>query len=259
MGVLIPKGTSMYSRKRLDALERLVTREVVASTDGSSNNIRMAYVKTGTEISSSLRKFFSAERLISWVQTAGGGVGDLLVLLAGGRQSVETGAQVIRRAHAKDFANNNNVLHPLWVVDFPLLALAEDKKSYQSVHHPFTRPLTEDIPLLDEHPLRTRADAYDLVINGVEVGGGSMRIADVGLQEKILDILGFRQGGYFDFFLDALRYGTPPHGGIALGIDRLCAILTGNTSIRDFIPFPKTTAGRDAMTDAPSALNPQEA
>jgi len=156
---------------------------------------------------------------------------------------------------------NRNTFYPLWVVNFPLLEYDDESKRWHAMHHPFTSPVEEDMHLLAENPGRVRANAYDLVINGVEIGGGSIRIHDRAVQEKMFDVLGFtpeEAKAQFGFLLDAFEYGAPPHGGIAFGFDRLCAMMGGSDSIRDFIAFPKNTSGRDVMIDSPSAASEEQ-
>ena len=247
LGVLIPGGAK-YSRKQWDALQKSL----------SADAVRLAYVKREEEVRSSLLKFFSPDALEAWIREAGGGTGDMLVLLAGAEEAVRGVSARLRQRCARDFeADRKSAFHPLWVIDFPLFKRVGN--SYESVHHPFTKPLDEDMVFFDKGDLlQVRSDAYDLVINGVEVGGGSMRIADADLQQRVFELSAplppqprKEYLSRFRFFHEALQYGTPPHGGIALGIDRLCALLTGSSSIRDFIPFPQTEKS-DLMTDAPS-------
>ncbi len=151
-----------------------------------------------------------------------------------------------------------NNFKPIWIVDFPMFSYDIESNSYHAMHHPFTSPISSDTKLLDSEPIKAKANAYDLVINGVEIGGGSIRIHQRSLQEKVFKILGFSSkeaNDQFGFLLNAFRYGTPPHGGIAFGFDRLCALFAGKESIRDFIAFPKNTSGRDTMIDSPSAID----
>lgn len=254
-GVLVPGGAQKYSRKRLDALEKVVA---------AIGAVRTVYMKMEESPVSSLSRFFSTETLGTWAEKVGAVKGDLLVLLAGTEQDTQQAAIALRSWCKQDIkADEEGGFYPIWVIDFPLFERSENedpqlKHAYQPVHHPFTKPIDEDVARLEDAPLSVRADAYDLVINGVEVGGGSIRIADATLQEKIFDMLGLNKAGYFDFFLHALQYGTPPHGGIAFGIDRLCTLLAQGNSIRDFIPFPKTSAGRDLMTEAPFTISKEE-
>ena len=185
--------------------------------------------------------------------------GDLILMLAGEKNSTYNAIAELRLEMGERLnLRDPSIYKPLWVVNFPLLQWDEESKRFHAMHHPFTSPLEDDIDLLDKDPASVRANAYDLVVNGVEIGGGSIRIYKRELQEKMFNALGFSEKEakeQFGFLLDAFQYGTPPHGGIAFGFDRICALFGGQESIRDFIAFPKNTSGRDVMIDSPSNID----
>ncbi|GGG85296.1 aspartate--tRNA ligase [Parapedobacter pyrenivorans] len=247
------KACAPYTRKQLDALTDYVRRPQI----GASGLVYLRYNEDGS-LKSSVDKFYSAEQLSQWAQAFGAQPGDLLLVMAGDTDKVRKQLNELRLEVASQLGlRDKNTYAPLWVTDFPLLEWDDESGRYHAMHHPFTSPKTEDIPLLDEQPARVRANAYDLVINGTEVGGGSIRIHDRELQSLMFKHLGFtpeEAQKQFGFLLEAFTYGAPPHGGIAFGFDRLAAIFAGLESIRDVIAFPKNNAGRDVMIDSPSLI-----
>ena len=251
-GICAP-GCAIYTRKQLDALSAFVQQPDIGASG-------LVYVKCQSDGSfkSSVDKFFDQPQLAKWATAMQANPGDLLLLMAGTTSRTRSGLAELRLKLGDDLGlRDARQFAPLWVVDFPLLAWEEKTRRYHACHHPFAAPQAADIPLLDQQPEAVRAHAYDLVINGVEIGGGSMRIHQRALQEKLLHLLGFsaqEATTQFGFLLEALEYGAPPHGGIALGLDRLCALLSGEPFIRSFIAFPKNNAGRDVMLNAPAAL-----
>jgi len=242
-----------YSRKQIDELTEWVK-------DPKRGMKGLVYVKWNADgIKSSVDKFFTAEQLQAWMEAAGGKEGDMLLVLAGAQDKTQKALGELRLEMGKRLGLRDKPgYNPLWVVDFPLVEYVEEDGRYYAMHHPFTSPNPEDLHLMDTDPAAIRANAYDLVINGVEIGGGSIRIHDRGVQQKMFDLLGFTKAEaqeQFGFLMNAFEYGAPPHGGIAFGFDRLCAMFGGVESIRDFIAFPKNNAGRDVMIDAPSKVN----
>lgn len=247
-------GCASYSRKDLDKLTDFVKRPQIGAKG-------LVYVKCNEDGSfkSSVDKFFSQEQLAEWAQAAGAEKGDLLLMLAGGmaetrKQLCELRLEMGSRLNLRD----PNTFAPLWVVDFPMMEWDEETQRYYAMHHPFTSPKEEDVDKMDTDLGAVRANAYDMVINGVELGGGSIRIHNKKLQSKVFDALGFsaeEAKAQFGFLMNAFEYGAPPHGGIAFGFDRLCAMFGGQDSIRDYIAFPKNNAGRDLMIDSPSAIS----
>ncbi len=257
VGAICAKGCSAYTRKQLDELTNFVKRPQI----GAKGLVYVRCEQDGT-FKSSVDKFYNNEDLAKWAERCGAETGDLLLLICGDtenarKQLCELRLEMGRKLELMD----KNQFNCLWVVDFPLLEKDEEAGRYFAMHHPFTSPNPEDIHLLDEKPECVRASAYDMVINGVEVGGGSVRIFDSGLQQKIFQTLGFSQEEaekQFGFLIDAFKYGAPPHAGIAFGLDRLVSIFAGLDSIRDCIAFPKNTSGRDMMIDAPSTVNDEQ-
>lgn len=256
VGIAVPQGAK-FTRKEIDALIEWVKRPQVGATG-------MVYVKVeenGT-YKSSVDKFFTQEDLSVWAEKTGAKPGDLICILSGEAHKTRTQLSALRMELGERLGlRNPNEFAPLWVTDFPLLEWDEDSKRYHAMHHPFTSPKPEDIPLLDTHPEKVRANAYDLVLNGNEIGGGSIRIFHPELQSKMFSLLGFspeQAEAQFGFLMNAFKYGAPPHGGIAFGFDRLVAILGGQETIRDFIAFPKNNAGRDVMIDAPAPLEQEQ-
>jgi len=247
------EGCAEYTRKQLDALTDFVKRPQIGAKG-------LVYVKLNTDgsIKSSVDKFYSVEVLQSWADRFEAKAGDLLLVLSGDANATRKQLSELRLEMGNQLGlRQANVFKPLWVTDFPLLEWDEDSKRYYAMHHPFTSPKPEDIALLETDPGKARANAYDMVINGVEIGGGSIRIHDRELQRKMFGILGFTDEeaqNQFGFLMNAFEYGAPPHGGIALGFDRLTAMFAGLDSIRDVIAFPKNNSGRDLMIDAPSRI-----
>jgi aspartyl-tRNA synthetase len=247
------KGCAGYTRKQLDQLTDFVKQPQV----GASGLVYVKYHPDG-HLQSSVDKFFDQAQLTTWAEVLKAQPGDLMLVLAGEIQATRQalGALRLRMGDALGLRTKEQFA-PLWIVDFPLLEWDTATQRYHARHHPFTAPQPEDIPLLEKTPEAVRSNAYDLVINGVEIGGGSIRICNRTLQESLLRVLGFSQEEaeqQFGFLLEALEYGTPPHGGIALGLDRLCALLGNEESIRSFIAFPKNNAGRDVMLKAPAPI-----
>lgn len=248
------KGAGAFTRKQLDAITDWVRRPQI----GAKGMVYVKYNEDGT-LKSSVDKFYSQEDLQSWAQAFSAEAGDLMLVLSGDTTEVRKQLSELRMKMGEDLGlRDRNVFKPLWVVDFPLLEWDEETKRYHAMHHPFTSPKREDIPLLETDPGKVRANAYDLVINGVEIGGGSIRIHDKKTQQMMFTHLGFtpeEAQKQFGFLLEAFEYGAPPHGGIAFGFDRLCAIFGGSDSIRDYIAFPKNNSGRDVMIDSPSPIS----
>ncbi|WP_339870386.1 aspartate--tRNA ligase [uncultured Algoriphagus sp.] len=247
------KGAAEYTRKQIDALTEWVKRPQI----GAKGMIYAKYNADGT-IKSSVDKFYSADDLQDWADAFGATQGDLMLILSGDADKVRKQLSELRLKMGEELGlRDRSVFKPLWVMDFPLLEWDEETNRYHAMHHPFTSPKTEDIPLLDSDPGAVRANAYDLVINGVEIGGGSIRIHDRATQQLMFKHLGFTEEEaqkQFGFLMEAFEYGAPPHGGIAFGFDRLCAIFGGSDSIRDYIAFPKNNSGRDVMIDSPSSI-----
>jgi len=253
VGAICAEGCASYTRKQVDELTDFVKRPQV----GAKGLIYVRYNEDGS-IKSSVDKFYSEDILKTWIERCGAKPGDLLLVLAGETEKTQKQLSELRleMGNRLELRDKNNY-KCLWVVDFPLLEKDEELGRYFAKHHPFTSPKPEDIPLLDSDPGAVRANAYDMVINGVEIGGGSIRIHDSGLQKKMFSVLGFTEEqaeAQFGFLMNAFQYGAPPHGGIAFGLDRFVSIFAGLDSIRDTIAFPKNTAGRDVMIDAPSRV-----
>jgi aspartyl-tRNA synthetase len=248
------KGCANYSRKQLDKLTDWVRRPQIGAKG-------LVYVKCNEDASfkSSVDKFYSQEDLKAWADECGATAGDLLLVLSGDKNKVQTQMSELRLHMGDNLAlRDPNVFKPLWVMDFPLLEWDESSERFHAMHHPFTSPKKEDFDKLDSAPGEVRANAYDLAINGVEVGGGSIRIHDKAIQARMFDLLGFTKEeaeDQFGFLMNAFEYGAPPHGGLAFGFDRLCSLFGGQESIRDFIAFPKNNSGRDMMIDAPSPID----
>jgi aspartyl-tRNA synthetase len=248
------KGCAEYTRKQTDELIEFVKRPQVGANG-------IVYVKMGADgsIKSTVDKFYSPEELKKWAEILKAEAGDLLMIMAGEANKTRKALNDLRLEMGTRLGlRNKDNYQCLWVVDFPLLEWSEDASRFFAMHHPFTSPLIEDISLLETDPGKIRANAYDMVINGVEVGGGSIRIFNKDLQKKMFSILGFTDEeaqAQFGFLMTAFEYGAPPHGGIAFGFDRLCSLFGGSESIRDFIAFPKNNSGRDVMIDAPSIIH----
>jgi aspartyl-tRNA synthetase len=253
VGIAVPDGNS-YSRKEIDKLIDWVKRPQIGA-------LGMVYVRCNDDGSykSSVDKFYTQEDLAQWAQATEAQTGDLICVLSGTKNTVRTQLSALRMEIAERFGlRNPKEFAPLWVVDFPLLEWDEDSKRYHAMHHPFTAPKPDQVHLLDTAPGDVKANAYDLVLNGNEIGGGSVRIHDKQTQALMFDHLGFtpdQAKAQFGFLMNAFEYGAPPHAGIAFGLDRLVAILRGQETIRDFIAFPKNNSGRDVMIDAPALID----
>jgi aspartyl-tRNA synthetase len=248
------KGCAEYTRKQLDELTDFVKRPQIGAT-----GLVYARVNADGTIKSSVDKFYDEAALKQWAEAFNAQPGDLILILAGQADKTRKALNELRLEMGTRLGlRDKNTFSCLWVVDFPLLEFNEEEGRHFAMHHPFTSPKPEDIALLDSTPGAVRANAYDMVINGVEVGGGSVRIFNKDLQAKMFGILGFTKEEaqhQFGFLMDAFQYGAPPHAGIAFGFDRLCSLFGGVDSIRDFIAFPKNNSGRDVMIDAPSTID----
>ncbi len=253
IGGICATGCSEYTRKQLDALTEWVKRPQI----GAKGMVNVKVAADGS-IKSSVDKFYTPEDLQKWVDVLGAKPGDLILILSGPKEKMQKALGELRLEMANQLGlRDKNVFQPLWVVDFPLLEWDEETARFYAMHHPFTAPKPEDIPLLETNPGAVRANAYDLVINGVEIGGGSVRIFDKALQARMFGLLGFtpEQAEYqFGFLMNAFKFGAPPHAGIAFGFDRLTSMFAGLDSIRDTIAFPKNNSGRDVMMDSPSTI-----
>lgn len=256
VGICAP-GCAEYSRKELDALIDFVKKPQV----GAKGLVWVKYNEDGS-FKSSVDKFYSQEDLQSWAEAFDASPGDLMLILADEALRARTALSVLRLEMGERLGlRKPEEFQLLWVVDFPLLEWDEEEERYVARHHPFTRPKLDDLQYIDSDPGQIRAEAYDLVLNGNEIAGGSIRIHENALQQKMFKLLGLSDEEAqekFGFLLDAFKYGAPPHGGIAFGFDRFCAILGGSESIRDFIAFPKNNAGRDVMIDAPGAIDQKQ-
>jgi aspartyl-tRNA synthetase len=250
-------GCAEYTRKQIDELTEFVKRPQI----GAKGLVYVQYKADGS-LKSSVDKFYSQEDLTSWVEKMGAKPGDLLLIMAGDTDATRKQLNELRlHVGEKLGLRDKQKFAALWVIDFPLLEWDEENKRFHAMHHPFTSPKPEDIPLLDTEPARVRANAYDMVINGTEVGGGSIRIHDSATQQMMFKHLGFSEEEakkQFGFLMEAFEFGAPPHGGIAFGFDRLCSIFGGVESIRDFIAFPKNNAGKDVMIDSPSTISEEQ-
>ncbi|WP_426475216.1 aspartate--tRNA ligase [Chryseobacterium balustinum] len=247
------EGCADYTRKQIDELVDWVKRPQI----GASGMVWAKFQNDGVK-TSSVNKFYNEEDLAKIIEKFGAKEGDLMLILSGNEHKVRTQLSALRMELGNRLGlRKGNVFAPLWVVDFPLLEFDEDSGRYHAMHHPFTSPKPEDLHLLETDPGKARANAYDMVLNGNEIGGGSIRIFDKDLQSRMFDLLGFSKEeaeAQFGFLMNAFKYGAPPHGGLAFGFDRLVAILDGNEVIRDYIAFPKNNSGRDVMIDAPSKI-----
>ncbi len=251
---ILAKGCANYSRKQIDELTEFVKRPQI----GAKGLIYVKFEADGS-IKSSVGKFYTEEELRAWGEKAGAEAGDLLLVMTGEtmktrKQLCELRLELGNRLGLRD----KNVFAPLWVVDFPLFEWDEETQRFYAMHHPFTSPNPEDIPMLKTDTGKVRATAYDIVVNGTELGGGSIRIHDAALQDQMFELLGFtpeRAQEQFGFLMNAFKYGAPPHGGLALGFDRFVSILAGLDTIRDVIAFPKNNSGRDVMNESPSAID----
>ena len=253
VGIAVPNA-AIFTRKEIDSLIDFVKRPQIGAKG-------LIWVKLNDDGSykSSVDKFFNSSDLESWAKRTGANIGDLILILSGDAKTTRHQLSSLRMELAKKLGlRNPNEFAPVWITDFPLLEWDEETNRFHAMHHPFTAPKPEHIEILNKNPREVKANAYDLVINGNEVGGGSIRIHDGDLQAKIFDLLGltFEEANtQFGFLMNAFKYGAPPHGGIAFGFDRLVAILCGEETIRDFIAFPKNNSGRDIMIEAPSYLD----
>ena len=256
VGIAVP-GAAEMSRKEIDALIDWVKRPQIGAKG-------LVYVKCNADGSfkSSVDKFFTQNDLAAWAEHSEAQAGDLILVLSGEVKATRTQLSALRMELAERLGlRNPKEFAPLWITDFPLLEWDEESERFHAMHHPFTAPKPEHLELLKTDPRAVKANAYDLVLNGNEIGGGSIRIHDQQLQSQLFDLLGFTKEeaqAQFGFLMDAFQYGAPPHGGIAFGLDRLVAILGGEETIRDFIAFPKNNAGRDVMIDAPAPLNDEQ-
>ncbi len=253
VGIAVP-GAGNYTRKEIDSLIDWVKRPQVGASG-------MVYVKCNDDgtYKSSVDKFYDQDDLQQWAKITGAKAGDMIFVLSGPADKTRTQLSALRMELATRLGLRNPAeFAPLWVVDFPLLEFDEESGRYHAMHHPFTSPKPEDMHLLETNPGQVRANAYDMVLNGNEIGGGSIRIHDKETQQLMFKFLGFtpeEAKAQFGFLMDAFQFGAPPHGGLAFGLDRLVAILGGQETIRDFIAFPKNNSGRDVMIDAPSAID----
>ena len=253
VGIAVP-GCASYSRKEIDALIDWIKRPQIGATG-------MVYVKYELDgsLKSSVDKFYDEADLKKWAEITNAKPGDLILILSGKADKTRTQLSALRMEVATRLGlRKPDEFAPLWVVDFPLLEWDEDSQRYHAMHHPFTSPKPEDMKLIETEPGKVRANAYDMVLNGNEIGGGSIRIHDRDLQSRMFSLLGFspeQAENQFGFLMNAFQFGAPPHGGLAFGLDRLVAILGGQETIRDFIAFPKNNSGRDVMIDAPSSID----
>lgn len=256
VGIAVP-GAGSYTRKEIDCLIDWVKRPQVGAKG-------MVYIKCNEDgtYKSSVDKFYDQEDLAKWAQATNAKAGDLICVLSGNISETRAQLSALRMELAERLGlRNPDEFAPLWVVDFPLLEWDEETQRYHAMHHPFTSPKPEDLSLLGTDPGKARANAYDLVLNGNEIGGGSIRIFDQELQSSMFSLLGFSKEeaeAQFGFLMNAFKYGAPPHGGIAFGFDRLVSILGGQETIRDYIAFPKNNAGRDVMIDAPAPIHDEQ-
>ncbi|WP_298303842.1 aspartate--tRNA ligase [Flavobacterium sp.] len=253
VGIAAP-GCGNYSRKEIDALIDWVKRPQI----GASGLVHVKCEEDGT-FKSSVDKFYDQDDLKKWAEITNAKAGDLILVLSGNTNKTRTQLSALRMEVATRLGfRKPDEFAPLWVVDFPLLEWDEESGRYHAMHHPFTSPKPEDMKLIETEPGKVRANAYDMVLNGNEIGGGSIRIHDKDLQSRMFSLLGFsteQAEAQFGFLMNAFQFGAPPHGGLAFGLDRLVAILGGQETIRDFIAFPKNNSGRDVMIDAPSVID----
>ncbi|MEG1648772.1 MAG: aspartate--tRNA ligase [Rikenellaceae bacterium] len=254
IGAIAAENCATYTRKQTDTLTDFVKRPQVGASG-------LVYVKCEANgvFKSSVDKFYSQDQLKAIAAKCSAKEGDLILILCGAKKKILPALSALRLEMGDRLGlRNNSNFSPLWVVDFPLLEWDDETERFYAMHHPFTSPLTEDIALFDTDPASVRANAYDFVLNGTEVGGGSIRIHDAELQKKMFKVLGFTEEKaqeQFGFIINAFKYGAPPHGGIAFGFDRFCSLLGGTESIRDYIAFPKNNSGRDVMADSPAAIS----
>jgi aspartyl-tRNA synthetase len=254
VGGIVAPGCSEFTRKQLDELTEFVRKPQI----GAKGLVYARYNTDGT-VKSSVDKFYSGEELVRWAKAMNANPGDLMLILSGERKKTLPALSELRLEMGNRLGlRPKDKFIPLWVVDFPLLEWDEETKRFYAMHHPFTSPIPEDLHLMETDPGKVRADAYDLVINGVEIGGGSIRIHDAAVQKLMFKVLGFSEeeaNDQFGFLLNAFKFGAPPHGGVAFGFDRWVAMFGGQDSIRDFIAFPKNNSGRDVMLETPSMIS----
>ena len=254
VGGICVEGCASYTRKQIDELTEFVKRPQIGAKG-------LVWVKLETDgsVKSSVGKFYSEDDLKAWAERFGAKPGDLMLILAGKTMPTRRALNELRREMGTRLGlRYKNTFAPLWVIDFPMFEWDEETQRFYAMHHPFTKPKDEDIPMLDSDTGNVRANAYDMVINGVELGGGSLRIYDPKLQDKMFELLGFTEEkaqDQFGFLMEAFKYGAPPHAGLAFGFDRFVSMLAGLDSIRDTIAFPKNNSGRDMMNDAPGAID----
>ena len=254
VGGICAEGCASYTRKQIDELTEFVKRPQIGAKG-------LVWVKLETDgsVKSSVGKFYSEDDLKAWAERFGAKPGDLMLILAGKTMPTRKALNELRLEMGNRLGlRDKNTCAPLWVIDFPMFEWDEETQRFYAMHHPFTKPKDEDIPMLDSDTGNVRANAYDMVINGVELGGGSLRIYDPKLQEKMFELLGFteeKDQDQFGFLMEAFKYGAPPHAGLAFGFDRFVSMLAGLDSIRDTIAFPKNNSGRDMMNDAPGAID----
>lgn len=257
VGGICAKGCAEYTRKQLDELTDFVKKPQI----GAKGLVYARYSSDGS-IKSSADKFYSPEDLKIWAEAMNAEPGDLMLLLAGDKKKTLSALSELRLEMGNRLGlRKRDTFFPLWVVDFPLVEWDEEEKRFFAMHHPFTSPVPEDLPLMEKDPGKVRANAYDLVINGVEIGGGSIRIHDAAVQKLMFKVLGFtpeEAEEQFGFLLSAFKYGAPPHGGVAFGFDRWVAMFGGQDSIRDFIAFPKNNSGRDVMLETPAPIQAKQ-
>ena len=256
IGAICVKGCATYTRKQLDELTAFVKRPQIGMSG-------MVYARVEEQgIKSSVDKFYSQEDLARVAAKCGAEAGDLILILSGAKKKTLAGLCALRLEMGERLGlRKADEYAPLWVVDFPLLEWDDETERYYAMHHPFTSPKKEDFDLLATDPGKVRAEAYDFVLNGVEVGGGSIRIHDTKMQERMFETLGFTREKameQFGFLINAFKFGAPPHGGIAFGLDRWCSLFGGTESIRDYIAFPKNNSGRDTMIDSPSPVSDEQ-
>jgi aspartyl-tRNA synthetase len=257
VGGIVASGCSEYTRKQIDELTEFVRRPQI----GAKGLVYARYNSDGT-VKSSVDKFYSPEELLKWAAAMNAKPGDLMLILSGDKKKTLPALSELRLEMGTRLGlRTKDKFIPLWVVDFPLLEWDEETKRFYAMHHPFTSPIPEDLHLMETNPGNVRANAYDLVINGVEIGGGSIRIHDAAVQKLMFKVLGFSEeeaNEQFGFLLNAFKFGAPPHGGVAFGFDRWVAMFGGQDSIRDFIAFPKNNSGRDVMLETPSMISQKQ-
>jgi len=257
IGGICAEGCAEYSRKQTDELVEFVRKPQI----GTSGLVTVRYGSDGS-VKSSVEKYYTTEELQKWLKLMNALPGSLVLIIAGERMKSLNALSELRLEMAGRLGlRKPDMFRPLWVVDFPLLEWDEETRRYYAKHHPFTSPKPEDMHLMETDPGKVRANAYDLVINGIEIGGGSVRIHDSLVQKLMFKVLGFTEeeaNSQFGFLINAFRYGAPPHGGIAFGFDRWVALFAGEDSIREVIAFPKNNTGRDVMIDTPSSVSQQQ-